>query len=201
MQQRWAVVGVLLSSLVVGACATIIEGDDQTVTVITNPPGAVCTLTREGTVVGVANPTPATVSLEKSKDNISMLCRKDGYFDNVAPISSEFAAITLGNIILGGIVGAGIDAVSGAMHQYPGSVTIILAPKSFSTSTDRDAFFDRQRARIEREAEETAEQLQQTCDEKAQDCDALARALNAARDTELRELERQREAARIGSAE
>ena len=35
MQHRWAVTGVLLLSFVLGACATIVEGSDQTVTVIT----------------------------------------------------------------------------------------------------------------------------------------------------------------------
>ena len=82
MQHRWAVItGVLLLSRTLGACATIIEGSDQTVTVITEPPGAVCTFTRGNATVGVANPTPASVHLEKSKDNISILCQKDGYFD------------------------------------------------------------------------------------------------------------------------
>ena len=201
MQHRWAVTGVLLLSFVLGACATIVEGSDQTVTVITEPTGAICTLNRDGEAISVVNPTPGTVSIDKSKDNISVICEKDGYFNGAASLSSDFKAMTFGNIIFGGVVGLAIDAGSGAMHEYPESVTIVLAPKSFSAESGRDAFFDRQRTRIEREAAEAAEQLRQSCDEQRQDCESLARTIDEARDAELRELEGQREAARIGASE
>ena len=182
-----------------GACATIVEGTDQTVTVITDPPDAVCTLTREGQVVAVANPTPATVSLDKSQGNISITCEKSGYFNGASALSSEFKAMTFGNIIFGGIIGVGVDAASGAMHEYPESVTVVLSPKSFSGTSDRDEFFDRQRARIEREAKLALGELDETCDQKAHDCDALAQAINDAREAELQELERQREATIVGA--
>ena len=201
MQHRLAVTGVLLLSFVLGACATIVEGSDQTVTVITEPPGAACTLTRGGETVGAANPTPASITLEKSKDNVSIVCEKEGYFKGTMGLSAGFQAMTIGNVLLGGVVGLVIDAASGAMHEYPESVTIVLAPKSFSAESDRDAFFDRQRTRIEREAAEAAEQLRQSCDEQRQDCESLARTIDEARDAELRELEGQREAARIGASE
>ncbi len=201
MQHRWAVTGILPLLLVLGACATIIEGTDQTVTVLTEPPNAVCTLSRDGSVVAVANPTPGTVSIEKSKDNISIVCEKDRYFNGAASLSSDFQAMTFGNIILGGVIGVVIDASSGVMNEYPESVTIVLVPKEFSNANERDAFFDRQRTRIEREAAEAAMELGQSCDENWQDCESLARAIDEARDAELREFERQREAARIGAVE
>lgn len=109
--------------------------------------------------------------------------------------------MTFGNIIFGGIIGVAINAGSGAMHEYPESVTVVLSPKSFSSANDRDAFFDRQRERIGREAGEAVEKLRQSCDQKTQNCGGLERAINEARDAELRELERQREAARIGAVE
>lgn len=201
MQQRWAVTGVLLLTMVVGACATIVEGSDQTVTVITEPPGATCTLNREDTYAGVVNPTPGTVSVERSMDNIGVICTKEGYFDGAASLSSDFQAMTFGNIIFGGFIGLAVDASSGAMHEYPESVTVVLSPKSFSSANDRDAFFDRQRERIGRGAGEAIEKLRQSCDQKTQDCEGLEKAINEARDAELRELERQREAARTGAAE
>ncbi len=201
MQQRWTVTVVLLSSLVLGACATLVEGSEQTVTVITEPPGAVCTLTRGGQTLAVANPTPNSVFIEKSKDNINIICEKEGNFDGSASLSSDFQNMTFGNILLGGVIGLAVDAGSGAMHEYPDSVTIVLPPKSFSSTTNRDEFFDRQRSRIEREAESALARLNETCDEKTQDCEGLARAIEDARDAELRELERQRDATRIESAE
>ncbi len=201
MQHRWAVTGILLLSLVLGACATIVEGTDQTVTVLTEPPNAVCTLSQDEATVAVVNPTPGTVSVEKSKDNIGIICEKDGYFNGAAALSSDFQAMTFGNILIGGFIGLAIDASSGAMNEYPASVTIVLAPEAFSTANDRDAFFDRQRTRIEREAAGMVATLQQSCEGNRQECESLVRAIEEARDAELRELERQRKAARIGAAE
>ena len=58
------------------ACSSIVEGTDQSITVITNPSGASCTLEREGTSIAVVNPTPGTVTVDKSKNNIAVLCSK-----------------------------------------------------------------------------------------------------------------------------
>ncbi len=201
LQHRWVATGTLVLSLVLGACSTIVEGGDQTVTVMTEPPDAVCTLTRGSTTVGVVNPTPGSVTLEKGKDDISIICEKNGYFNGASALPSDFEAMTFGNVILGGIIGVAVDAASGAMHEYPASVTIVLAPKSFPSASDRDAFFDRQRERIEREAEAAVAELRQTCDQQGKDCEALVNAVNVARDTELRELDRQRTATRTEGAE
>src|SRR3546814_11002644 len=49
--------------------------------------------------------------------------------------------MTFGNILFGGIIGVAVDASSGAMNQYPSSVTIALVPESFTSTTARDVFF------------------------------------------------------------
>ena len=110
----------------VGGCATIVEGTDQTVTIITDPPGAVCELKRDGDVVGVVNPTPGSVPIDKSQHVVTVNCQLDGHEDAIGTLSSEFEGMTFGNILFGGIIGVGVDAASGAMHQYDDSVTIIL---------------------------------------------------------------------------
>ena len=88
MARNWAVLGLLA----LGACATIVEGDDQTVSVITAPPEASCELTRGGTAVAFVNPTPGSVVLEKSNDNVSVLCKKMGHFDGAGTLASSFKA-------------------------------------------------------------------------------------------------------------
>ena len=45
--------------------------------------------------------------------------------------------MTFGNILFGGIIGIAVDAASGAMHQYPDSVTITLIPDEFATAEAR----------------------------------------------------------------
>ena len=48
--------------------------------------------------------------------------------DAVITLSSEFQAMTLGNVLIGGVVGIVVDAASGAAGRYPNSVTLTLAP-------------------------------------------------------------------------
>ena len=181
---------------ILAGCATITTGTDQTVAVITVPPGAVCELTREGTTVAVVNPTPGTVTLEKDKDTVTVSCNKDGHFDGMETLAASFRGMTFGNIILGGFIGLGVDAASGAMHHYPPNVMVILPPERFVSAAARDAFFDRQANRIEAEAKAAIVAVKKACD--ADDaCKAPIKAVEAARDAKLQALEAQRETASL----
>lgn len=108
------------------ACATITTGTTATISVMTEPPGAACTLRRQGDVVGVVNPTPGSVTVSKSIHAIDVNCTRAGYGPGMGAISSQFQAMTVGNILIGGVVGVVVDAASGAAGTYPGSVTIAL---------------------------------------------------------------------------
>lgn len=113
-------------TVLVGACSTIVEGTDQTVTIATDPSGAACELTRHGQMIGAVNPTPGSLLVDKSSDNISVICTKEGYQNASGTLASEFEGMTFGNILFGGIIGVAVDASSGAMNEYPASVTIRL---------------------------------------------------------------------------
>ena len=188
-----------VAALSLAACSTIIEGTDQTVTVITEPPGAVCTLTRAGAPAAVVNPTPGSVSLDKSAENVAIVCEKDGYLDAAGVLASTFEGMTVGNVLFGGLIGVGVDAASGAMHEYPGNVALVLAPEAFPSESDRGAFFDHWSSRIERDAETALAEARETCASGGgnQNCERLEKAVRDARDAELRELERQRSLTRI----
>ena len=111
-------------ALLASGCATITKGSQQTVTIATDPAGAVCDLTRDAKPLAVVNPTPGSMPVEKASGSIAILCRKAGYKDVAGTLASEFQAWTFGNIILGGLIGIAVDAASGAMHEYPAKVTI-----------------------------------------------------------------------------
>ena len=104
--------------LALTGCASIIEGTSQDVTVDT--PGvdaAQCELTSER--IGRQNvTTPGTVSLKRSKHDVDVICRKACYHDARATIDSGLEPWTLGNILLGGIIGLGVDAGTGALNKY-----------------------------------------------------------------------------------
>ena len=70
------------------ACATIVKGHSQQINVTTNPAGAVCTLERDGESVASINPTPGSVTVEKSRKDLSVDCRKEGYFPAAGKVTS-----------------------------------------------------------------------------------------------------------------
>lgn len=111
-----------------GGCATIIEGTDQPVGLITTPPGAVCNLTREGKVIAQIAPTPGQVVVEKSKHDILIECTKEGYQRAQVIAKSTFTGTTFGNILAGGVIGVVVDASSGANNEYPESINIQMTP-------------------------------------------------------------------------
>ncbi len=117
---------VMLLSL--GACSTIIEGTSQEITIGTAPPGASCDLKRDGVVIGMVPSTPGSVTVKKNKQNILITCRKEGYKDATLRNESDFAGATAGNVLLGGVIGIGIDAATGAANKYDGDVIITLEP-------------------------------------------------------------------------
>ena len=62
---------------------------------------------------------PARLTVPRHKDNIVVSCALDGYEQSNEVLASSFTGATLGNILLGGIVGVIIDASSGANNKYP----------------------------------------------------------------------------------
>lgn len=179
---------LLALPLMLSGCATIVEGSDQSVSIITYPPEARCELLRSGEVLALVNPTPGTVSLEKSSDDITVHCMKDDYFDSVETLTSSLQDMTFGNIIFGGIVGVAVDASSGAMHEYDESISVILIPKRFASGEARDEFFDQQARRIESEAASAIAEVEEACQPDKQNCDALMKKIEAKRDARLSEL-------------
>lgn len=117
------IVAVLLSG-----CATITKGTTQTVSVDTpGVPGATCRLSSQG-IGSKTLVTPGVVVLEKSQHAISVQCTKACYNDGVGIISSNTESMTAGNILVGGVVGLGVDAASGAMNKYAEQTQIAMMP-------------------------------------------------------------------------
>ncbi len=114
--------------LLLSGCATIVNGSNQSVTVSTDPPGASCKLSRQDETLGAVPMTPGSVQVSKSKNDMVVTCDKPGYQTAVISKSPSFGGATFGNIILGGGVGAVVDAASGANYTYPSEVHVAMAP-------------------------------------------------------------------------
>ncbi len=186
-------------------CATVTKGTSQSITINTKPIGALCTLSREGENIAIVNPTPGNVTVEKDKDNISVLCEKDGYQETPDILSSKVQGMTFGNILLGGVIGAAVDAGSGAMHQYQSMLTITLIPEKFASFEERDEFFNKMKTDYVLEYEKVIERINSKCSNfhdmtsgeynnpQAQDsCDEPLRAAEEKKKIKLAEIEEKR---------
>lgn len=120
----------LLALLTLPGCATIFEGTSQSILISTDPAGANCTVERHGARVGQVNPTPGSLHLDKSKDDLAIHCEHAGYQPADMSESPRFQGTTFGNIVAGGLVGVVVDAASGANFEYPADVRVTLAPSA-----------------------------------------------------------------------
>ena len=121
----WACVGGL--AMTGGGCATITQGTTQPINVDSDPNGADCTLTREGQALSAVT-TPAPVTVKRNAATIHVVCKKAGYEDGRVIMNSRFETASAGNVILGGIIGAMVDASSGANTRYESYVMVRLSP-------------------------------------------------------------------------
>jgi hypothetical protein len=113
-------------ALGLGGCATVVEGTSQNMMIVTHPPGASCTVSRQGQQIAAVISTPGNVNIGKSKNDLAVTCTKEGFEPTTAVYSSTFNGTTFGNLILGGVAGAVIDASTGASYNYPQEVSIAM---------------------------------------------------------------------------
>jgi hypothetical protein len=122
------VLAFVIVSVLAGGCATIVKGTTQAVALDTpGAPGAACELSSPGIGTQTVT-TPATFELEKSQHNVNVTCRKTCFQDGVGVIASYTEGMTAGNVLVGGVVGLGVDAATGAMNKYADRTSITMIP-------------------------------------------------------------------------
>ena len=122
MKYCFAAVAISLLS----GCASIVSGTNQSVTVDT--PGCVaaaCKLTNDKGAWAVT--TPGSVVVHRAYGPLSIVCTKDGYPSAASMVTSTTKGMAFGNLIFGGVIGAGVDMSTGAAYDYP---TAIMVPMS-----------------------------------------------------------------------
>lgn len=114
--------GLLL--VVITGCATIVGGGPtQDVTVNSNPPGAaifVAQIDDAGNLTGetaMGLQTPASVSLNRKGDWVVIL-KKEGFQDFTITPSKDVNPWFFGNILIGGLIGSGVDSSTGSINAY-----------------------------------------------------------------------------------
>jgi len=114
------------ATLCLGACSTVVNGKNQSVAFDTGAvTGADCTATGGSDfAVNKQFQTPADVKLPRSSKTIDITCNKTGYQTASRSISGKVEGSTAGNLVLGGPIGVGVDALTGAIYKYPDTVSI-----------------------------------------------------------------------------
>lgn len=111
-------------------CASISRGTTENISISSTPPGATAELS------GLDNPTscvtPCVVVVKRNAD-ITVTVNKEGYEPQVIPLTKEIpgagAAGFAGNVLIGGLVGMGVDAATGAAQDHkPNPVVVTLNP-------------------------------------------------------------------------
>lgn len=105
------------------SCATIIHGTTQRVPVSSVPSGA-----RVAVNESTAFTTPTALELSR-KEHHTLQFSLEGYHPEVVKLESVTSGVVMGNILLGGLIGWGVDAASGAQYRLvPESIHVTLRP-------------------------------------------------------------------------
>ncbi|SRR6266702_2758991 len=124
------VVGIVALAAALGGCASVTRGTTENISIASTPAGAEATIS--GLDVPTACVTPCAIVAKRSAD-ISISFAKPGFETEVVTLTKEVpatgAAGFAGNIIAGGLVGMGVDAVTGAAQDHrPNPVIVTLQP-------------------------------------------------------------------------
>lgn len=112
--------------LALSGCNTVNRGTTQTVTVLTVPEGASCTVERGRAALGTVSPTPGALEVRRAPDDLAVSCTKDGY--KPARVTKS----AMNTRMLGG-ASALSDMASGANYSYPPRITVHLDPAPVGT--------------------------------------------------------------------
>lgn len=97
----------------------------------TDVAGAKCTLGNDKGTWYVT--TPGSVMVRRSFNDMSVNCALDGYDPGISMVKSSTKGMAFGNILFGGVIGAGVDMSTGAAYDYP---TMIVVDMGGSTNPD-----------------------------------------------------------------
>ncbi len=111
-------------------CASIVSGTNQSLSVETRSDtgalvGATCKLTNNKGEWFIT--TPGSTMVHRSFQDLSISCEKDQYTPGYASAKSSTKPMAFGNIIFGGVIGAGVDISTGAAYDYPNLIVVNMS--------------------------------------------------------------------------
>ncbi len=113
-------------------CASIVSGTHESLYVTTPPvEGAQCLLTNSKGTWHIKS-TPDYVRVHRAYGNLHVSCHKAGCAPATQTIESNTKGIVFGNVVLGGVVGGGVDVADGAAYDYSQTIVVPMQCKKKS---------------------------------------------------------------------
>ncbi len=108
-------------------CASIVNGHNQSLSVQARSKGdqvadANCKLSNDKGVWYLK--TPGSTTVRRSYEDLAVLCEKPGLEAGLTSAKSSTKAMAFGNILFGGVIGVGVDTISGAAYDYPDVILV-----------------------------------------------------------------------------
>ena len=132
-------VAVAFAASCLSGCVSVFEGTSQDISVVTNPVGAHCAFKREdGKDMGTIDSTPGKLTVRKSKYDLTITCKKEGYQEaaylNHSGVSAAIAANVAVDILLTAGISSIVDSANGADNKYDSVVNITMTPLANTAS-------------------------------------------------------------------
>ncbi|MEO5355572.1 MAG: nuclear transport factor 2 family protein, partial [Magnetococcus sp. XQGC-1] len=80
--------------------------------------------------------TPGSVTIRRSADDLSVKCEKEPLIPGFAVVKSSVKGMAFGNVLFGGGIGAGVDAVTGAAFDYPSLISVEMGENQRATTPE-----------------------------------------------------------------
>lgn len=108
--------GLTVLSVLLAGCATVTRGTTDQIQIQSEPPGA-----HARTSLNHECQTPCTITVSR-KDEFSVVFTKEGYESQTIEVKTAIAgtgaAGFAGNVLIGGVVGMGVDAATGSTLEH-----------------------------------------------------------------------------------
>ena len=122
---KW--IAIFALAALCGGCATVTRGSTEQIQILSEPPGA-----DARTSMGYMCVTPCTLQVGR-KDEFTVTISKPGFETAQVPVNTKVSgkggAAVAGNVIIGGLIGLGVDASTGAgLDHDPNPVSVDLVP-------------------------------------------------------------------------
>ena len=122
--------GIAALGVMLGGCASVTRGTTENISISSTPSGVEAVIS--GLEVPTTCTTPCAVVVKRNAD-VAITFQKEGYETQIVPLSRDIqtggAAGFAGNLLLGGAIGMGVDAATGAATDHkPNPVIVTMQP-------------------------------------------------------------------------